>query len=320
MIRKISAKIILLFFLAMSFGFNNAKAAVDGTLQFNQATVSANIGDTVTLIATVDPGTNAVDAVSLDISFDQDVLQLDSISAAAAFPTVLAGPTIDNDLGTGSIDVGNLSTPATTTSNVATFSFTALAVATDSAVSIDSSSDAAAEGEYIIATRTGSTVTITDVVAPTITAFTIPSTSTSLTVSVTEFTATDDTAVTGYMLTESSSAPASGDSGWEASAQSSYTFATEGTKTLYAWAKDAAGNVSTSLNDSVIITLPDITDPTVTAFTIPETATSLVVSISTFTATDDTAVTGYMVTESSSAPASGDSGWEASAQSSYTFA
>lgn len=241
-----------------------------------------------------------------------------------------------------------------------------------------------------------------DTTDPTVTAFTIPATSNSLTVPITTFTATDDTAVTGYMLTESSSAPASDAAGWEATAPEDYAFTTEGTKTLYAWAKDAAGNVSESLSDSVTITLPtytiggtisgltgtvvlqnnggddlsrsasgsftfatglyesetyeitvssqpdgqtctvsngsgtvssenitnisvtcedgaDTVAPTVNAFTIPSTSSSLTVQISIFTATDDTAVTGYMVTESSSAPAAGDAGWSVTAPEDFAF-
>lgn len=53
---------------------------------------------------------------------------------------------------------------------------------------------------------------------------------------------------------------------------------------------------------------PDTTSPTVTAFSIPSTASSLTVSIDTFTASDAVGVTGYMVTESSSAPGAGDAG------------
>ena len=37
-----------------------------------------------------------------------------------------------------------------------------------------------------------------------------------------------------------------------------YSFSTEGTKSLYAWIKDAAGNVSASVSAQVVITLPDI--------------------------------------------------------------
>ena len=95
-----------------------------------------------------------------------------------------------------------------------------------------------------------------DVTAPTVTAFTIPATASSLTVDITTFTATDAVGVTGYKLTESSTAPAYDASGWAGSAQTTYTFATEGSKTLYAWAKDAVGNVSTSASDTVTITLP----------------------------------------------------------------
>ena len=241
-----------------------------------------------------------------------------------------------------------------------------------------------------------------DSTPPIITAFTIPSTSTSLTVSISSFTATDDTAVTGYKLTESATAPEAGAAGWTETAPTSHIFTTEGSNTLYAWAKDAAGNVSTSLNDSVTITLPtytiggtisdltgtvilqnnagdnlscsatgsftfatalhssdayavtvltqptgqtcavssgsgtvasvnitnvsvscadngDSTSPTVTAFTIPSTSTSLTVSISSFTATDDTAVTGYKLTESATAPEAGAAGWTETAPTSHIF-
>ncbi len=98
------------------------------------------------------------------------------------------------------------------------------------------------------------TITLPDITAPTVTAFTIPATATSLTVSITSFTATDDVGVTGYLVTESSTKPASGAAGWTATAPTGYTFATAGAKTLYAWAKDAAGNVSNSLSASVMIT------------------------------------------------------------------
>ena len=93
-----------------------------------------------------------------------------------------------------------------------------------------------------------------DTTAPTVTAFTIPATSTSLTVLVSSFTATDNVGVNGYLLTESSTTPSATASGWSATAPGSYTFATAGSKTLYAWARDAAGNVSASRNAAVVVT------------------------------------------------------------------
>jgi C1A family cysteine protease len=86
-----------------------------------------------------------------------------------------------------------------------------------------------------------------DTTKPAVTAFTIPSSSTSLTVNINSFTATDNVGVTGYMVTTSSTAPSASSGSWLTSVPTSYTFSsstTSGTKTLYAWAKDAAGNVS----------------------------------------------------------------------------
>ena len=60
-----------------------------------------------------------------------------------------------------------------------------------------------------------------------------------------DFTASDNLGVTGYMLTESSSSPSSG-SNWYSTVPTTYTFSSEGQKTLYAWVKDAAGNISVS--------------------------------------------------------------------------
>ncbi len=90
-----------------------------------------------------------------------------------------------------------------------------------------------------------------DNTAPVITAFSLPATSSTLTVSIASFTATDNVGVTGYMVTESSVTPAAGASGWRTTAPTYYTFAAADISTLYAWAKDAAGNVSTASSAQV---------------------------------------------------------------------
>jgi hypothetical protein len=164
-------------------------------------------------------------------------------------------------------------------------------------------------------------ITLADTTAPLVTAFVIQATSASLTVPITTFTATDLVGVTGYLLTEAANpAPTAGAAGWTGTAPANYTFATAGTKTLYAWAKDAAGNVSTSLSASVVITLSDALAPTVTAFVIPATWASLTVPITTFTATDNVAVTGYFLTESITTPLASDPGWLAAVPANFTFA
>ena len=94
-----------------------------------------------------------------------------------------------------------------------------------------------------------------DTVAPTVTAFTVPSSCATLTVPIIALSASDNLGVTGYLVTESSTPPLAFNSGWSANAPTSYTFASSGSKTLHAWAKDAAGNVSASKSASVTVTL-----------------------------------------------------------------
>lgn len=163
------------------------------------------------------------------------------------------------------------------------------------------------------------TVTISDTTPPSVTAFTIPGTSASLSVPIGSFAANDNVGVTGYLLTETAGSPSAGATGWSTAVPSSYTFSSAGARTLYAWAKDAAGNVSSSMSAQVSITLPDTSPPTVTAFTLPTAVTTLIVPIANFTATDDNGVTGYFVSESSTAPLPGAAGWSTTAPSFYTF-
>lgn len=146
------------------------------------------------------------------------------------------------------------------------------------------------------------------VTIPTITTFTLPTTSNSLSVAISSFTASDDLAVTGYCLAETNSSTGCA---WSAAAPISYTFASEGSKVLYAFVRDAAGNISASSNASTTI---DITIPTITVFTLPATSNSLSVAIHSFSATDG--VTGYCLAESNS---SGGCAWSASAPASYPF-
>ena len=152
------------------------------------------------------------------------------------------------------------------------------------------------------------------VTIPTITGFVVPATSTTLTVPISTFVATDNVGVTGYMITETATAPLATAAGWTATAPTSRVFTTSGVKTLYAWVKDAAGNISKSAS----VTCDVATIPVVTKFTAAATSTTLTAAITSFTATDNVAVTGYLVNESTTAPLASDSGWGATAPASYT--
>jgi len=177
-----------------------------------------------------------------------------------------------------------------------------------------------AAGNVSVPVTASVTITLPDTTPPVITSFTVAATSTSLTVPVTSFTATDAVGVSGYMINETATPPLPGDAKWNVAAPASYTAATAGAKTLYAWAKDAAGNVSVPVTASVTITLLDITPPVITSFTVPATSTSLTIPVTGFTATDAVGVSGYMITETATPPLPGDAKWSAAAPVSYTVA
>jgi hypothetical protein len=103
-------------------------------------------------------------------------------------------------------------------------------------------------------------VIIPDKTAPIISSFTIPSNFASLTIPISSFIATDNKAVTGYKLTETSLIPNATDIDWSVTPPTSYTFSTTGSKILYAWAKDEAGNISTSISAQVLIALPNLSN------------------------------------------------------------
>ena len=103
-------------------------------------------------------------------------------------------------------------------------------------------------------------ITVTDVIKPVVSAFAIPSTSKSATVAIATFTVSDNGVITGYLLTLTATAPLTTNTDWGVSKPTSYTFtglkAGVNAKTIYAWAKDAAGNVSLSRSAKTTITLP----------------------------------------------------------------
>jgi hypothetical protein len=95
-----------------------------------------------------------------------------------------------------------------------------------------------------------------DTTAPVVGTFTMPATASSLTVNVSSFTATDAVGVTGYCITTTNS---SSGCSWSGSAPTTATASAAGAVTWYAWARDAAGNVSNTSTQSTTITLPSST-------------------------------------------------------------
>lgn len=132
-------------------------------------------------------------------------------------------------------------------------------------------------------------------------------------------TATDNVGVTGYLINESAVIPDVNDARWSNTPPLEYTFDSEGTKTLYAWAKDAAGNISDNKSITLIIKLPDIAKPIITNFSISPQSVSLDVRIKKLTAIDDIGVTGYLITETPYTPNLMNGDWKLIAPKRYKF-
>lgn len=125
---------------------------------------------------------------------------------------------------------------------------------------LNEATSASITADFYLSAHTGIIVTglnvdcildYSDIIAPVITSFTIAETSSNLTITPTTLTSTGGTTL--YKLTESGTAPSLESSGWSISP--SYTFSTAGAKTLYVWARDAAGNISTSLSDNITVSI-----------------------------------------------------------------
>src|SRR3989338_987816 len=124
------------------------------------------------------------------------------------------------------------------------------------------------------------------------------STSVTLTLSATD----DAVGVTGYYASETSTIPSASATGWTSitsttSYSASVSFALssgDGTKTVYVWFKDAAGNVSSSASDSITL---DTTPPTVSSTSPSDNATSVALSTS-ITATFGEAMDAATITAS----------------------
>lgn len=150
---------------------------------------------------------------------------------------------------------------------------------------------------------TETTIVVNDNVAPTIDLFTIPAYSTSLSSLITTFTASDNIAVTGLLLTKNATKPLSSATGWNSPGPTAYPFPADGTYTLYPWAKDATGNVSTLFTTPRTIVV-DTTAPSVSTFTPASISNSLSIPITNtnFIASDTggSGLSDYCITTTSS--------------------
>ena len=112
---------------------------------------------------------------------------------------------------------------------------------TDATLS-DTDGDGISDGEEL---ARGTDPTNPDSVPPTVTAFTrISESPTTYPVVAFTLTASDNVGASHYLLTSTAAPPLGNDARWSAYAPTFHEFGSSGSHTLYAWVRDAAGNVS----------------------------------------------------------------------------
>jgi hypothetical protein len=102
------------------------KGAPDSNLSFSPASSSVNLGDSFTLEAVLETGTNTVAAVEVHIIFNAAVFEANNLRAGSAMSTIFDGPLIDNSAGTAFIVVGDVQNPVSDSGVIALIDFTVI--------------------------------------------------------------------------------------------------------------------------------------------------------------------------------------------------
>ena len=173
--------ILALVFLNLAYG-PLAQAAGNSTLSFSPSTRSIATGASTTLDAVVNPGPTPhhVSSVSARITYNQTKLNLTGITCSSTFGTELFKNIPSTPDGTARIDcaIPGANPSVTTTTTVATFSFTALATVSNSPVAFTAQSSIGADdalgvnvfdGDIVTGAAAVTVTTPPDVTPPTFT-------------------------------------------------------------------------------------------------------------------------------------------------------
>jgi len=231
--------------------------------------VISNLDQTAPSISTGDLALSGVTSASVDVTWTQATDNTDAATdlVYSVYHSTSATITTLEELKTNGTLFG-------TVTGAGVLSITGLTASTSYYINIKVADTAGNESLYTPATfNTSATTTTTTATATTTVADTTAPTSPTLSLNsganstksatvTASLSASEGVGVTGYYLSESATTPISSAAGWTAvTAATSYVAsvsftlsAGEGNKTLSAWYKDAAGNVSAVASDSILLT------------------------------------------------------------------
>lgn len=276
--------------------------ALAAPVSFNLSSGSGNRGDVVNLNLAINKTgvAESPEVLLWDVLFNSNDITAVSVSEIPAMQN--AGVTVSCLLATTGdykCSASGYSAIVENINNLAILQFTISDSTVATSIPVILTGAISIAFDYQPTQTTNGVITVTepteDVIAPIISSFIIPATATALTIPITEFTASDAVGVTGYLVRELNTTPTAIDASWENTATTTYTFSSAGSKTLFAWAKDTGGNVSASSSASIVITLPDITAPSVPTDLIATAVSTTGIDLSWSSSTDAVSVAGYKI-------------------------
>lgn len=141
---------------------------------------------------------------------------------------------------------------------------------------------------------------IPDTTKPVIESFSMPMAYATSLVPISTLITLDNVSVVGYFISESNTEPVAQSLGWLSEPPIEFLFSGIGLRRAYLWVKDANGNVSNQAWADVSIA--DTVKPVIKSFKIPSIYNLLTVPIESILATDNTAITGYYISEEQFVP------------------
>jgi len=130
----------------------SSNAAADVTLAFNTPSLNSNINTTLSPRITINPTTNQVTAVEVNLTFDPAKMTINTITNSGTFAKTLKDPVINNTTGTASFTYGinvvdnTTPVPVTVVSDVAVINLTTKSSVGDAVLRIANTSIATAKG------------------------------------------------------------------------------------------------------------------------------------------------------------------------------
>ena len=283
---------IMMLFVVVGVVVVSISHAANDALTLSPATSTVSLGSSFSVTITENSGTDPVNAVEADLTYDQSKVQFASVDATTSAFSVQAANSGGGGIVTIARGVTGGAAPLTGSQTVAIVNFTTVAPGS-AAINFAGSSAIvrSTDSTNVLVTKTGGTYTIADTTAPT-----VPTGLTSPTQTVSSNTlnwtaSTDNVGVTGYKVYRNGTQVGT-------SASTSFTDTGLTPKTAYSYtvaAFDAAGNTSAQSTTQSFTTLADTTAPSVPTGLVKTANTLTSINFSWTASTDNVGVTGYKV-------------------------